>query len=504
MKTTVKLIAIAIVASALGACSSSMQLSSSSGYQGDDLYYSPSSSQAQEGFAKDKPSETSSSLKLAELEQKYKEILANDSIGSVDTTIYSNPEVNPYERVLADSYADAYQRRLDARSDPYYGINNWGAYYSNDFWYASAYDPSFYNVIVVGSRVWVEPNYISSSFGWPYYGSRYYRPYMGIGLGFYSSYYGWGYNSWYSPWSSFGYYNAGFYNGYYWGRNDGASHYDYRRRPGTGTVNYGDRASADIVYSAGINSRKRDLESKQPTFGSESANIGSSDNTSVNNRSKITKPGNVSDAIVSDRRDRNNGASTSESHKITRPGKVTGNIVTRPQDPDGKKRVVEPVRDKNNNIITRPSKGGASINPTRVGVSSARNANRVEGRNINPTYTRPSAGNNTKFNAPTNRSYPASEGVKSTRRTGSTFTGPTRSPRRSTQIYTPPTSTSRPVVGTPSRNRSNGNYSNSGSRSNVGSSGRSSSVGSSSRSSSGSSSSGSSSTGSSSKSTRSR
>ncbi len=102
----------------------------------------------------------------------------------VDTVIYEDKvksSGNPYQDILVDNHDEAYQRRLDASRSLSYGMSDWyGTYYSNDFWYASAYDPSFYNVIVMGDDVWVEPNWLTGHFGtgWKY-GSFYNYPYSG-------------------------------------------------------------------------------------------------------------------------------------------------------------------------------------------------------------------------------------------------------------------------------------------------------------------------------------
>lgn len=511
MKTTMKLIAVALVASLLGACSSSMQMSRSSGHQGDDLYYNPKSTETVVASSQAQGQQTSSSLKLAELEKKYTDILANDSIGSIDSTIYNDPYVNPYERILADSYEDAYQRRLDARRDPYYGISSWSAYYSNDYWYASAYDPSFYNVMVVGASVWVEPRHVSAMFGWPYFGSRYYRPYYSFGFGFYSPYYVWSspwnysiYNHWsyglFDPWSTYGVYNAGFYDGYIWGSSP---RYNYGRRPGTGTVNYNRSAIAEASYTAGVNSTRRDLADKQPTYGTGSVRERERANPN-NGDANLTKtqPGTIDGTVVSGNR------------RVTQPGTP----IARPQDPDTKTRIAgdrggktatvkEPVRGKDNSIVTRPERG--DVNHTRVSPVTTRTSNRSEERTHNPSYTRPNPGNANSFNVPTSRNYPASDGVRSGSRAGEGVTGATRSPRQPSSTYTPPPRSSSPAVGSPGSSRSHGSsVGSTGTRgsSSVGStrsSGRSTSVGSSSSSGS-SSSTGSSSTGSSSTSTRSR
>ncbi len=140
-------------------------------------------------------------------------------------TIYQSDTANPYQSVLADDYQSAYARRLYGFNSPSYRMpSSYYTYrYSDDYQYASAYDPAFYNVMVSGDQVWVEPKYITSmfgswgaavaspSYGW-YYGWR--RPYLSWWYGYphyswydwgmgYDPYWGWNYGYW---WSGYPYY----------------------------------------------------------------------------------------------------------------------------------------------------------------------------------------------------------------------------------------------------------------------------------------------------------
>lgn len=107
---------------------------------------------------------------------------------------------------------------------------------SDAYWLASGFfnDP-YYNVVIVGDQVWVEPRYITSSFGyWPrraYYGSYSYYS------SFYHPYYydSWYYDRWYYspyyyggyPYYSYSYFNGGYpyYNNYV-----SSASYNYGRR----------------------------------------------------------------------------------------------------------------------------------------------------------------------------------------------------------------------------------------------------------------------------------
>ncbi len=125
--------------------------------------------------------------------------------------------VNGFDAVLADNYESAYARRLYAFSSPTYRMPSsyytWR--YSDAFFYASAYDPAFYNVVVSGDMVWVEPKYVTSMFGsW------------GVSVvPSYSWYYGWNdpYYYWNRAYRYDWYY--GWSNPYYWGWGCGYPYY---------------------------------------------------------------------------------------------------------------------------------------------------------------------------------------------------------------------------------------------------------------------------------------
>ncbi len=129
-------------------------------------------------------------------------------------TVADDSSFNGYDAVLADSYESAYARRLYGFSSPTYRMPS--SYYdwrfSDAFHYASAYDPAFYNVMVSGDMVWVEPKYITSMFGsWGATVVPAYAWYYGWNTPFYywnTPYrYGWGWNR-YWDW------NFSFYWGY--------------------------------------------------------------------------------------------------------------------------------------------------------------------------------------------------------------------------------------------------------------------------------------------------
>ena len=78
-----------------------------------------------------------------------------------------NVGANPYDAVLADNYQSAYARRLYGFSSSTYKMpSSYYTYrYTDAYQYATAYDPAYYNIMVSGDQVWVEPKYITSMFG---------------------------------------------------------------------------------------------------------------------------------------------------------------------------------------------------------------------------------------------------------------------------------------------------------------------------------------------------
>ena len=205
---------IGAMALALMAAGCSSTYFASAGY-GDDLYAvhdKAAIARRQQAEAEAKKAEAEA--RKAEWEARLAEAEAN----AVQRRYYDAAGTsNPYDEVLADTYESAYARRLRGFESPTYRLPSsyYDFRYGTSFSYVSAYDPAFYNVMVMGDQVWVEPKYITAMFGswgrpsiyadpW-YYGWNTYRPYYGWGLSFGS--WGWGFG-WYDPW---------YYPGWSWG-----------------------------------------------------------------------------------------------------------------------------------------------------------------------------------------------------------------------------------------------------------------------------------------------
>lgn len=132
-----------------------------------------------------------------------------------------------YNSILANDYESAYARRLYGFSSPTYRLPS--SYYnlatSEAMRYASAYDPAFYNIMLSGDQVWVEPKYVTSMFGswgatnvtfgiyaspWAFGWGVHSYPFYYTMWGYpHYSWYDWNWNMCYNP------YHWGYYPGYY-------------------------------------------------------------------------------------------------------------------------------------------------------------------------------------------------------------------------------------------------------------------------------------------------
>lgn len=240
MKT--KLLTMFLAVGMLSGCSSAFFLSSS-GTGADDVYYNPNKDYSVTNAQPEINPVNSSDPRIAELQKKMNTSMAAavaDTTVASDTTNVEQKDENPFNAILASSYQDAQRRRDEAQADPAMSYSD----LQDALWYASAYDPAFYNVIIYGSHVWVEPKYMSpgwyypnprlsfyGGFGYPYYSSNVYfgfgySPFdygfypftYGLGLSLYNPYYSW--NSW-----GYGYYPYSYYDNdrinqrpYYYGR----------------------------------------------------------------------------------------------------------------------------------------------------------------------------------------------------------------------------------------------------------------------------------------------
>ncbi len=154
---------------ALQSCGTMMATTqaSATNYIGDDMYVTHDRVAIRSRIE----AEEAARLRAEEQRRAQMEALvaAADADASIDAIlgVSSSSSSNPYDAILADDYQSAYERRLRGFSSPTYNMPS--SYYnyrvSDAYFYASAYDPTFYNVMVMGDQVWVEPRYITSMFG---------------------------------------------------------------------------------------------------------------------------------------------------------------------------------------------------------------------------------------------------------------------------------------------------------------------------------------------------
>ncbi len=228
-----------MVATLSSGCSSAYYASSAR-YASDDLYVLHDRTQ----IARKQQAEAEARKAAAEARQAEWEARLAEAGAQAAENGYYKYSTNPYNDVLADDYESAYARRLRGFQSLTYNMPSSyiNARYSGAFDYVSAYDPAFYNVIVMGDEVWVEPKYITSMFGtwgrpvvlldpW-YYGWA--SPSFSLSVGSWGWGFGWNswwnpwwnpwYSSWYSPW--WGSWYSSWYNPW-WGPGWGWPHHPH-------------------------------------------------------------------------------------------------------------------------------------------------------------------------------------------------------------------------------------------------------------------------------------
>ena len=211
MKLLKRLFLLSVVATVAASCSTGFYSSTGNGY--DDLYAmhdrtaiaarQKAEAEARKAEAEARKAEYEAQLAqlqamVAEAEQKASTRTDSDGVIIVD----EGASYNSYNNYVADDYESAYARRLLGFRSANYRMPSsyYDLRYGTASHYVTAYDPAFYNVMVSGSHVWVEPKYITSMFGtWgavnvtmavnsPWY--------FGFGTGFYDPFY---YSSWGFP-----------------------------------------------------------------------------------------------------------------------------------------------------------------------------------------------------------------------------------------------------------------------------------------------------------------
>lgn len=405
----------------LASCSAGLQVSDTSSWN-DEIYGNNNKKITKtevDNVQQAAPSEKQS--KLSQMDSKYAEALkALEDSSKNDTIVYKAEGTNPYRKILSDSYRESYERRLRGFEDPRYGNENWSIFYSDDWRYAMAYDPSYYRVVVMGNNVWVEPWYIYNSFGWPR--SRFY-----FGFGF-----GWGYAPWnsyylgyfwdpwyYNPW----YYNPWYYSPYvasnaYWLGWYNATYYWDKFTPNSNRYYYGRRGNT--------------TNNTNQYVGGRSTSVIPVDGQIVTSRRSRTDVPAETNPVVTTRETQTRVTPTYETRRSEGRTNSTGNqtVVRRVGTST---RVSNGTGDFSSSRTTRPTREIGISEPTRRGTT--------------PTHERPRNGNSGEYNSTRRVENPS---------TRSTIT---RNPSTKTPTRTTTPTYNRPNrVSTPSSQPSTRNY----------------------------------------------
>ncbi len=208
MRHLLHTIALAIIALHLGGCTAMMNTS----FGSNDLYRNDNRAEIQ-------------AAEQARMQRRTEPV-------KLDRSAYYNSDSeasSSYSSIVADDYQSAYARRLQGFNSPTYKLPS--SYYSYETMdamrYATVYDPAYYNIMVSGDQVWVEPKYITSMFGawgatnvtygiysspWMYGWNIYVDPFFHTWWGYpHYSWYDWNWNICYNPF----FWGPGFYPGLY-------------------------------------------------------------------------------------------------------------------------------------------------------------------------------------------------------------------------------------------------------------------------------------------------
>lgn len=182
MKKLRRILLATVVAIVAASCTSAYYTAGSSAY--DDLYASHNrteianrqKAEAEARRAEAEARKAEAEALQAEYEAKIaafnaqaaaegKQTIKTQTASTLDEVIVL--EDNSTQSFVADSYESAYARRLRGFRSPSYRMPSsyFNLRYTGDVMLATAYDPAFYNIMVSGDQVWVEPRYITSMFG---------------------------------------------------------------------------------------------------------------------------------------------------------------------------------------------------------------------------------------------------------------------------------------------------------------------------------------------------
>ena len=302
MKRSLMILPIAAMALLLTGCTTMLSMSMSGI---GDLYRTDNRAEV---AARLKAEAEAERLAAEARQAQWEARLAEANAAAAEAEYYAvvNNEPN-YMSVVADDYESAYARRLYGFQSPTYNMPS--SYYNmvnnSSIYYVTAYDPSYYNIMVSGDQVWVEPKYITSMFGswgatnvtfgiyaspWNYGWSYHANP-------FYYSMWGYPRYSWYD-WNWAMCYNP-FYYDWYWGgcydpfyphyhhhhHHYHPGHHPMPPRPGYGPGHeHGDRPGYGPTAGSGASRGPGNLNGNRTNTGSRYTSPTSNRNYGANSR----------------------------------------------------------------------------------------------------------------------------------------------------------------------------------------------------------------------------
>jgi|GEM_PF-1628078 RhoGEF, Guanine nucleotide exchange factor for Rho/Rac/Cdc42-like GTPases len=382
----------------LSGCSSAFYLTSTDP-GADDVYYNPNRTYTAASTQPEMNPINSNDPRISELQKKMNTSMSDavaDTDFNADTVSVEQQNENPYDAILADSYQDAQSRRDAARTDPSLNYSD----LQTSLWYASAYDPAFYNVIIYGSHVWVEPKYMSTGwykpmsslsfygdYGYPYSSNLYFGfGYSAFDYGFYPFGFGFGlsfYNPYYA-WNDWGYGHYPYYNDY---GNEGRNHRPYYY--GMRNSNFGSAVSPNVLRRSNSTSLRR---STTPNSGNSYARRPATTTGNVNNsQSYSRRPANTSNSYTrpsSVTTGRRSGTTSNYTPTYTRPSSglrqnfntnkpatttPASNYYRRPAS-NSSTIPVAPQSNQNSNTYRRPASTG-SVGTSNSGTSNSGSSN---------------------------------------------------------------------------------------------------------------------------------
>ena len=448
MKNMMRILLATLVATVATGCTSAFYTAGSSAY--DDLYASHNRTEIanrQKAEAEVRVAEAEARKAEAEaLQAEYEAKIAaynakaaaegKQTIKVNETTadgVIVLEEQNSTRSFVADSYESAYARRLKGFKSVSYRMPSsyFNLRYNGNILLATAYDPSFYNVMVSGDEVWVEPRYITSMFGtwgatnataliyspW-YYG---WSPRWSMSWGIYDPWY---YSSWGFPRYSWYDWNWNICYGGGWGHNlwwGWGGHY-HPWRPAPHHHHYNPHHWGGVVLGpgniAGGGHWHGSLRGTRLDNGPASASA---------NSQSLRKPTMVKQGAINSSSAYRSPNSGSAYDSSIRRGTVSNAILQQQQEVQSSSSRAQSSSNRSGNVSSRSAQtvgrsNSALINNSRAGSMTQNNSSSSNNRNSSSQSNSSSSSNN-RSTSSYNSSSSSSFSSGSSSRSGGGYSG---------------------------------------------------------------------------------